>query len=471
MAPSAQAAAPVLGWAAIARKVVPAVVNIEVLTIAKDSNSPGLGERQEEVGSGFIVNPTGIIVTNKHVIDGAFQITVTLQDGTELPAKLIAAAKLTDIAVLKVDAGHPLPVLPLAPPGAVQPGDPVLAIGNPEGVGTSFSAGIVSAVNRNLMKSPFDDYVQTDAAINHGNSGGPLVDTKGEVVGVDTILLTNMANEGSNGLGFAISSTVVGYVIRHLLYPAAAPVGWIGTQLQDLTPALAKAFGIKQWHGFVVTGIDADSPAQQAGLEAGDVILSYGAGPDQPHTARELMGDLTLAPIGKPVRLEVWRGGKTFWLPVTVRVWPNLMEARGAMGPPPGTNLPLPSPDLGLLLSPITTMARQQFALGKLNGVLVVAVDRQSDAYVHGIQAGDVIERIQDQPARTANQVYRLARQAARTRQFVAVLVHLKAGNRWMALHVAEPVEVEAGTAVARVRQTDTPNSAAARTTVKAVMP
>ena len=422
----ARAAEPLMGWQAVAAKVVPAVVSLDVLTIAKDGDPGALGERQEEVGSGFIVNPSGIIVTNKHVIDGAFQITVTLHDGTELPATLVAAAKLVDLAVLKIDAGHPLPVLALAPADAVKPGDPVLAIGNPEGVGTSLSAGIVSALNRNLMKSPFDDYVQTDAAINHGNSGGPLVDTKGEVVGVDTILLTNLANEGSNGLGFAISSTVVGYVLRHLLYPATAPVGWIGTQLQDLTPDLAEAFGIHAPRGFLVTGIDPDSPAQQAGIEPGDVILRAGTGADQPHNARELMADLTNSPIGKAISFELWRDGKTFWAPVTVKVWPNLMEQDHRMGPPPGTVIPLPSPDLGLLLAPITPMARQQYGLGNVNGVLVVAVDRQSDAYVHGLQAGDVVERVEDQAVRTPDEVYALAHQAQATHQFEPDLRHLQ---------------------------------------------
>ncbi len=433
---AARAAAPVMGWSAIAAKAVPAVVNIEVLTIARNGQHGGLGERQEEVGSGFIVSPSGIIVTNKHVIEGAFQVTVTLHDGTELPAKVIAAAKLVDLAVLKIDAGHPLPVLALAPPGAVQPGDPVLAIGNPEGVGTSLSSGIVSAVNRNLMKSPFDDYVQTDAAINHGNSGGPLIDAAGEVVGVDTILLTNIANEGSNGLGFAISSTVVGYVLRHLLDPDTAPVGWVGIRLQDLTPDLAEAFGIRTPRGFLVTGVDPDSPARQARIEPGDVILRDGTGPEQPHDARDLMDTLTTSPIGKPVRLELWRAGKMFWTPVTVRVWPNLMETRSAMGLGPDTMAPLPSPELGMLLAPITPIARKEYALGHAQGVLVVAVDKQSDAYVHGLNVGDVVERVEGQKAESPDQVYALARQASADHRFVAVLVRWTSGARWVSLRV-----------------------------------
>ena len=432
----ALAAAPAIGWSAIARKVVPAVVNISVLTIDTGAKHAGIGEREEEVGSGFIVDPSGVIVTNKHVIAGAFRITVRLNDGTELPAKVIAAASMVDLAVLKVDAGHPLPVLKLAPAGAVQPGDPVLAIGNPLGVGTSLSAGIVSGLNRNLMKTPFDDYVQTDAAINHGNSGGPLIDTAGQVVGVDTILLTNLPNEGSNGLGFAISSTVVGYVVHHLIDPRAAPLGWIGTQLQDLTPDLAQAFGMAGQRGILVTGIDADSPAARAGLHAGDVILSYWAqAMDQPPDARAMMRDVATIPIGRKLVLEIRRAGKTMAVPVTVRAWPNMMEPRGSMVAAQGAALPLPSPDLGLLLARITPVARQQYKLGAAKGVLVVAVDKQSEAYLRGLNPGDLIERVQDQAVTDPAEVYRLARAAAARGRFVALLVRRKNGTSWIALH------------------------------------
>ena len=432
----ARAGAPLIGWSAIARKVVPAVVNIEVLTIAHGHKPHALGERQEDVGSGFIVDPSGIIVTNKHVIQGAFQITVTLQDGTELPARVIAAAKLVDLAILKIDAGHPLPVLHLAPPGAVQPGDPVLAVGNPQGIGTSLSAGIVSAVDRDLMKTPFDDYVQTDAAINHGNSGGPLIDTSGQVVGVDTILLTNLPNEGSNGIGFAISSTVVGFVVRHLLNPTQVTVGWIGTQLQAVTPALADAFGMARPRGFLVTGIDPDSPAQRAGLQSGDVILRLVGAKAQPRNARQLMGDISSAPIGRPVTLVVWRDGHVFRASPAVRVWPDLMEERSAMGLGPGATVPLPAPDLGLLMTRITPMARSQYRLGTAHGVLVVAVDKQSDAYVHGIAVGDVIERVNGKPVTTPAQVYQLVHQATVRHRFVAVLLRWKSGTRWIPLRV-----------------------------------
>lgn len=449
----AMASSPAMSWAAIARKVVPAVVNISVLSIAKDGKTGGLGERQEEVGSGFIVDPSGVIVTNKHVIAGAFRITVTLADGRELPAKLIAAAGLVDLAVLKIDAGHPLPVLKLAPSGAVKPGDPVLAVGNPLGVGMSLSAGIVSGVNRDLMKSPIDDYVQTDAAINHGNSGGPLIDTKGEVVGVDTILLTNVANEGSNGLGFAISSTVVGYVVHHLLDPNAAPVGWIGTSLQDVTPDLGDAFGMKHPRGFLITGLDKDSPARQAGLQTGDVILSCGTGPDQPTNARALMRDVAIMPIGKLLQLEIWRHGKVSSVPVPVRAWPDLMESRGPIVATADTELPLPSPDLGLLLSRISSVARRQYKLGNAKGVLVVAVDTESEAYVHGLAPGDLIEKVQGEAVSSPADVYRIVHAMASRDQFIALLVRWPHGVRWVALRSGGEAEPDSAAMEARAAE------------------
>ena len=272
---SAAAGTAFLGWADIAAQTIPGTVNILTVKVVgsyqKDKNDEPdekdtAGQRRRYAGSGFIVDPSGIIVTNKHLIAGALWITVRLHDGTELPARLVAASPVVDLALLKVDAGHPLPALKLAPAGAVRVGDPVMAIGNPLAIGTSLSAGIVSGLQRDLMNTPFDDYVQTDAAINHGNSGGPLIDTAGEVIGVNTILLTNQPNEGSNGLGFAISSTVVAAALRHLLHPDQRPIGWIGVHLQGMTPNLTAALGVPHTGGFIVTAVDPDSPARHLGL-------------------------------------------------------------------------------------------------------------------------------------------------------------------------------------------------------------
>ncbi len=258
--PARAAGVPLQDWSAIAARTIPATVNIFAAQLGKAEQPSGIRKRVVLAGSGFIIDSSGIIVTNKHVVAEAFRIRVRLQDGTELPARVVAASPFVDIALLKVDAGHPLPTLALADSDRVRVGQPVLAIGNPLGVGTSLSAGIVSGINRDLLNTPFDDYIQTDAAINHGNSGGPLIDAEGKVVGLDTILLTNKPDEGSNGLGFAISSDVVAAALRHLLHPDRDPIGWIGVGLQTMTPRLTRALGVPGPGGFIVTAVAPDSP-------------------------------------------------------------------------------------------------------------------------------------------------------------------------------------------------------------------
>ncbi|MGC8477006.1 MAG: trypsin-like peptidase domain-containing protein [Acetobacteraceae bacterium] len=424
---------PAMSWAAVARQVVPAVVNITSLVIHKHDKSPGVGEREEFVGSGFIVSPDGLILTNKHVIAGAFRITVTLHDGTEVPAHLVGAAQLVDLAVLKIDVHHPLPVLKLAGPDPVRPGDPVLAVGNPLGVGTSLSAGIVSGVNRSLMMSPFDDYVQTDAAINHGNSGGPLIDAKGQVVGIDTILLTNKAGEGSNGLGFAISSTVARYVLQHLLDPKQAPIGWIGVSLQDVSPDLARGFGLPRAKGFLVTAVSPDSPAAKAGLQSGDVILRYGYA--KPDSARALMRVIGLCPVRQAIPVTFWHDGVTRTVPIATLPWPHLMAERGSMVPAPGARPPLPAPGLGLLWTKLSPAARTEYGLGPVHGLLVVAVDHDSEAWVRGIAPGTVIEKIGTHPVREPYAAYALIGRMARTHSFIPLLARWSSGEtRWIAV-------------------------------------
>ncbi|MDE2583675.1 MAG: trypsin-like peptidase domain-containing protein [Rhodospirillales bacterium] len=436
------------GWGRVAAQVVPASVNILTVKVIgsyrKDKNDAKdrpdtLGQRQRYAGSGFIVDPSGIIVTNRHVIAGALWITVRLQDGSELPAKLVAASPVVDLALLKIDAGHALPALKLAPAGAVRLGDPVLAIGDPLGLGTSLSAGIVSGLQRDLMNTPFDDYVQTDAAINHGNSGGPLIDTAGEVVGVNTILLTNQPNEGSNGLGFAISSTVVAAALRHLLHPEQQQIGWIGVHLQGMTPNLATAFGLPNSRGALITGIDPGSPAGTAGLATGDVILEYGK--RAPANARALMAAIALTPVGQTHTLTVWKNGKIDLVPVAVRAWPQESEQPAEVLANPTALLPAPLPDLGMLLAPISPLARKTYKLGEHTGVLVVAVDKMSEAYSRGVVAGVVIEKIQDQPVTTPVQALRLIRDTANRLPLVALLIRWDSGTRWVALHTGYHTE------------------------------
>jgi serine protease Do len=419
-------------WSDIAQQAIPSIVNIWVERIYRSDDSGTAEQRKTFSGSGFVVDPSGEIVTNKHLIENALTITVTLNDGTELPAELVAAASLVDVAVLKVEAGRTLPPLKLANSDATRVGDPVLAVGNPLGIGTSLSSGIISALNRDLRDSPMDDYIQTDAAINYGNSGGPLINTNGEVVGLNSALMTTTRNEGSMGLGFAISSSVLTRVLNHLRYHTS--VGWIGTHVQDTSPDLAKAFGLKAASGVIVTAVDANSPAQEAGLRSGDIILRYGR--DKPSDARALMRDIGRTPVGTMVDLLIWQSGRERTIPTEVRAWPNLIESSGATLA--GTNAQsLPrSLDLGMLLGPVTDAARKRFAIGQGDGVVVLAIDNESEAYAKGIKLGDVIEKVGDAPVNQPREFRRLVQEAAAQNETVALLVHRKAGPQWIALHV-----------------------------------
>ncbi|MGC8476187.1 MAG: trypsin-like peptidase domain-containing protein [Acetobacteraceae bacterium] len=440
------AAAPGIDWTAIAARAVPATVNILMVKLATGKPDPEetaptpAGTRERFVGSGFIVDPSGIIVTNKHVIAGALWITVRLADGRELPAKLIAASPFVDLALLKVNAGYPLPVLKLGDGDAAKPGEPVLAIGDPEGVGTSLSAGIVSGTQRDLMNTPFDDYVQTDAAINHGNSGGPLLDARGRVIGVNTILLTNLPNEGSNGLGFAISSNVVADALRHLLHPDRRPIGWIGLHLQGMTPNLAVALGLHvpagasagAPAGALVTKVDPHSPAAAAGLQPGDVVLRYGN--TVPSSARQLMRRIATTTVGARRVLEVWTRRTIRSVALTVRLWPGLASSTAGVLGNPMNALP-PLPDLGLLLAPVSPLTRRLFKLGHSQGVLIAAVDRMSEAYSRGLRPGLLIERVQGQPVTTPAAARALIATAARQLPVVALLIRWSDGPRWISLH------------------------------------
>jgi serine protease Do len=432
-APAIAAAPTMAGWsdANIAQKVLPAVVNITVEKLVPGSNGRRL--RETFFGSGFVFDPSGLIVTNRHVIEGAVWITVGFADRSQVAADLLGACGLTDVAVLKVDAGHPLMALKFADSDKARIGDPVLAVGNPLGLGTSVSSGIISALNRDIMESPFDDDIQTDAAINHGNSGGPLIDRDGEVVGLDTALSSLSDNGGSIGIGYAIPANDVSYVLHVLLSPNPQLPGWLGAHLQDMTTDLARSFGLTAPRGFIVTGTEPGSPARTAGLVSGDIILRYGK--NEPGDTRALMRDVAMTPPGHSVPVVVWRNGKQVTLNTTIAPWPNMKMPGGTMMASSASAQEAMPPSLGLALAPPDDKVRKRYSLASAEGVVVTSVDSSTEAYDRGVAPGDVILKVQNTVVSAPDQVQSLVDQARAQRRVVAMLVAGKNGARWITLY------------------------------------
>ena len=322
-------------FAPLVRKVVPAVVNITVTEGQAPSETvptmpPELRgtpferqfrerfrNRREQVlgaGSGFIIDPGGLIVTNNHVVGRADKITVALSDGTELPARLIGSDDLTDIAVIRVSSPTPLPYVSWGDSNAAQVGDWILAAGNPFGVGTSVTAGIISARGRDIGAGPFDDFIQIDAPINPGNSGGPTFNMAGEVVAVNTAIVSPTG--GSVGIGFAVPSEIAQRIVGDLRDKGRIDRGWLGVSVQDVGGGLAGVATRLPGNGVAIAGIDRAGPAAKAGLRTGDVVVSVNG--DRVDSARSLIKAIAATAPGTQVRLAVRRGTQTLDVPVAV---------------------------------------------------------------------------------------------------------------------------------------------------------
>ena len=306
--------------ASIARQAMPAVVNISAWQVHPSAKAGGPPRRVKVYGSGFIIDPTGIIITNKHVVDDATNLTAIFRDGDPAPARLIATAAMLDLAVLKVDVGQTLPFLRWGNSDALEVADPVLAIGNPLGIGMSVSTGVVSALNRDLQDTPFDSYIQTDAAINHGNSGGPLINQAGEVVGIDTALYNPDQKGGFIGIGFAIPSSTAKFVVGRLLDPSHPKPAWLGVTLDDMTQELAKALGLPQSTGAIISEVDPTGPGGPS-LRPGDVLEALDG--VRLNNSRAFMRAIVTMAIGQAAHLTVWRDGKQQQITVTAAEWPH----------------------------------------------------------------------------------------------------------------------------------------------------
>jgi len=398
-------------FAEIAAKVSPAVVNISTTTTVRVPGSPfrhffGPGQRdpfgdffhrffgdipdremkQQSLGSGFIIDREGYIITNNHVVAGADEIKVKLADGREFKAKVIGRDQKTDLALIKISSlFKDLPVLTLGDSDKIRVGDWVIAVGNPFGLEHTVTQGIISATGRVIGSGPYDNFLQTDAPINPGNSGGPLVNLKGEVIGINTAIIAS-----GQGIGFAIPGNMAKSVISQIREKGKVVRGWIGVSVQTITPEMAQAFGLKEAKGALVAEVVPGGPAEEAGIKRGDVIISFDGRminrmSDLPFTVAE-------TPVGKTAEIKVIRDKKEQSLNITIAEMPAEKKVSSLMNAPEG--------DLGITVDNITPGLRDEFKLKERSGVVITDVAQDSPAADAGLQAGDVIKEVNRVPVR-----------------------------------------------------------------------
>jgi serine protease Do len=370
---------------------------------------PHAGREVMALGSGFVIDPSGLIVTNNHVVGNADKITVILQDNSRHPAKIIGRDEKTDLALLQIDAGgKKLPFVGWGDSDNSKVGDWVMAVGNPFGLGGTVTAGIVSALGRNINEGPYDDFIQIDAPINRGNSGGPTFNLHGEVIGINTAIYS--PSGGSVGIGFALPSNTAKNVIQQLREHGHVTRGWLGVAIQTITPTIAKSLGMDpdQPAGALVASVTPNSPAAKAGIKPGDVILSAEGQPIK--TVHDLPRLVANTSIGKKIDLQVRRGGKDMTLSATIG---ELQETQQAAAAADNTR-PEKTSSLGLQLSSIDPAVRRQFRIPKeVEGAVVAEVAPDSPAAALGIEPGDVIESVDQQPVKTPQQAAEALQQAS----------------------------------------------------------
>jgi len=384
-------------------------------------------------GSGFFISPDGFAVTNNHVVDGADKVEVTMDDGKTFTAKVIGTDPRTDLALIKVEGRKDFPFAKLSD-SKPRIGDWVLAVGNPFGLGGTVTAGIVSASGRDIGNGPYDDFIQIDAPVNKGNSGGPAFDTNGEVMGVNTAIYS--PSGGSVGIAFSIPASTVKSVIAQLKDKGSVSRGWIGVQIQPVTSDIADSLGLKKAEGALVAEPQANGPAAKAGIESGDVITAVNGEPVK--DARELARTIGSLPPGNSVKLNVLHKGQDKVVNLTLGQLPNSVEAKADTGKgddqgstvPRGTDVP----KLGLTVAPANSVA----GAGK-DGVVVTEVDPKSAAAERGFKEGDVILEVAGKNVTSAGDV-REAIDAARTGNKNSVLMRVKSGgsSRFVAIPLAK---------------------------------
>jgi serine protease Do len=412
-------ATPAPNWVDLTRALKPAVVNISTKRIEErvqlqnpfGNNSPfgdndlfqqffkRFGEQSRRtvrsMGSGFIINPAGYIVTNNHVVEGATEIRVKIDDGRELPGKVVGRDPKTDLALLKVEASG-LPVIPLGDSTQLQVGEQVMAIGNPFGLERTVTTGIVSATGRVIGQGPYDDFIQTDASINPGNSGGPLINSRGQAVGINAAIFSQSG--GSVGIGFAIPINQAKSVVTQLAASGKVTRGWLGVTIQPLTPELAKGFKVSGGTGALVASVQESSPAAQVGIKAGDIITEFDG--HKVAQSADLPKLVAATSVGRQVPVTVVREGRTVALNIRVAQMDEPGQAAVAQtdeekGP------------LGLTVETVTPSVAKELGLADARGVVVRSVRSSSPAENAGIRPGDVITEVDHRAVADAVQMKR----------------------------------------------------------------
>jgi serine protease Do len=452
-------AQPVASFADLADKLSPAVVNISTAqTIDQperggppipegspfedlfrdfyENGRPRSPQTVQSLGSGFVISAEGYIVTNNHVIEEADEIKVNFPNGLSLTATLIGTDPKTDIALLKVEPAAPLPFVNFGDSDAIRVGDWVLAIGNPFGLGGSVSAGIVSARNRDISAGPYDDFIQTDAAINKGNSGGPLFNMAGEVIGVNSAIISPTG--GSIGIGFSVPANLARGVVDQLKEFGVTRRGWLGVRIQSVNDEMAEALGMEKAMGALVAEVNEGGPAIEGGIEPGDVIIKFD-GKDVVEM-RDLPRMVADTEVDKSVRVVVFRKGKTetFLITIALLEEANTPVARTESDAESDTSDALELTELGLTLDRLSADVRAQFGIpDDVSGVVVVDVANGGSAGEKGIQAGDVIVEVGQEPVSEPDEVdARVADAIAAGRKSVLFLIQSGGDLRFVPLAV-----------------------------------
>ncbi|MBL6958570.1 MAG: DegQ family serine endoprotease [Rhodospirillales bacterium] len=463
---AAQAKAAPESFADLAEKLLPSVVNISTTQTIEgrtgpelpqvppgspfedffkdffDRNSPQQRRRKAtSLGSGFIIdvgsNGDTYVVTNNHVIAEADEITVILQDDTRIKAELVGRDPKTDIAILKIKSAGKLKKVSLGNSDKSRVGDWVVAIGNPFGLGGTVTAGIISARGRDINSGPYDDFIQTDASINRGNSGGPMFNLDGEVIGINTAIFS--PSGGSVGIGFAIPSSTAKPVISQLIKHGEVKRGWLGVHIQTVTDEIAEALGLKDAKGALVASVVEGGPAEKSKIKAGDVVLTFDG--KEVDRMRELPRIVAETEVNKPVKVKIWRDSKLITIDVTVGELEDQdpKVASKSAGPKEKVKSLKVKP-LGLTLSSVSAGQREKYKLEKdAKGVVVVGIEDDGPAAEKGVRVGDLIVEVNQQDVESPAQVAKLIEEARDAgRRSVLLLLEGQGGLRHIGIRIGK---------------------------------